>query len=127
MRQVLGEVTIQLGGGAVGYSSDAAFTLVQEINASFFDGPSQFAQDHLRIPGDVNGDRKVDAADYVVWRDSNGPAAEYTEWRCHFGLPAASGSGGAAGAAVPETAALLPLVVAASLIIVCRRRELWGN
>jgi fibronectin-binding autotransporter adhesin len=56
------------------------------------------------VPGDYNGDGKVDAADYVTWRKNpagnGGDPAGYTTWRQNFGLPGA-GSGLDAGA-VPE-------------------------
>ena len=45
------------------------------------------------LSGDYNHDGKVDAADYVVWRKSNGSQSDYNTWRSHFGQPA--GSGGA--------------------------------
>lgn len=38
-----------------------------------------------RLPGDFNGDHFVDAADYTVWRDSNGTREEYELWKAHFG------------------------------------------
>jgi hypothetical protein len=41
-------------------------------------------------PADYNGNGKVDTADYVVWRKSNGPAADYNEWKKRFGEGAAS-------------------------------------
>ena len=56
------------------------------------------------VAGDYNGNGKVDAADYVLWRNG-GPlanevdtpgtvnAADYTEWRARFGNPPGSGSG----------------------------------
>jgi hypothetical protein len=34
---------------------------------------------------DLNGDGYVNAADYVLLRKSNGSAAQYAEWRKHFG------------------------------------------
>ncbi len=34
---------------------------------------------------DLDGDGYVTASDYVLWRKSNGSAAQYTEWRKHFG------------------------------------------
>jgi hypothetical protein len=40
------------------------------------------------IPGDFNGDRVVDAADYTVWRDELAPttgSAGYKCWRVNFG------------------------------------------
>ncbi len=66
------------------------------------------------LPGDYNGNRTVDAADYTVWRNSLGRSdlmpysgadgsgngivgpEDYDVWKSHFGqtLPAPSGSGG---------------------------------
>jgi hypothetical protein len=66
--------------------------------------------------GDYNGDGKVDAADYVVWRKNpaahGGDPGGYNAWRINFG--ATSGGVGALSAyAVPETAgaALMTFVV----------------
>lgn len=66
------------------------------------------------VVGDYNGDHKVDAADYTVWRDHLGqtfnlpnrdPAntgaissADYTSWKNHY----TGGSGSLAAGAVPE-------------------------
>ncbi len=77
------------------------------------------------IPGDFNHDGKVDAADYVIWRDTlnqtgsnlaadadlNGhvDVADYAIWRSHFGQFAGSG---AAAAAVPEPASLALVLLA---------------
>ena len=60
------------------------------------------------VLGDYNNNGKVDAADYVLWRNG-GPlsnevdtpgtvnAADYTEWRARFGNPGSgAGLGGAA-------------------------------
>jgi hypothetical protein len=51
------------------------------------------------LDGDFNGDGTVDAADYVVWRKTDGTQASFNLWRANFGrsLP-----GGGAGGAVPE-------------------------
>jgi hypothetical protein len=62
------------------------------------------------LPGDFNDDGRVDAADYVGWR--NGPAApaDYQTWRANFGAgasAAALGAGGHSAAAIPEPASLL--------------------
>lgn len=70
--------------------------------------------------GDFNGDGKVDAADYVVWRKTgiNGEQG-YADWRANFGSMMA-GVGGAAGAAsVPEPGALAMLV---ALVLVAASR-----
>jgi hypothetical protein len=40
------------------------------------------------VPGDFSGDRRVDAADYVVWRDGLGTTysqADYDVWKANFG------------------------------------------
>jgi hypothetical protein len=77
------------------------------------------------IPGDFNDDGKVDAADYVVWKQNEGAninlpgdttadaivgPAQYSLWQANFGNP--PGSGAAQNAvAVPEPkAALLALL-----------------
>jgi hypothetical protein len=68
------------------------------------------------VPGDYNGDNKVDAADYVLWRKN--PAAHggtpdgYNTWRSNFGTGTGAGSG-VGGAPVPEPASgtLLTLAV----------------
>lgn len=72
------------------------------------------------LPGDYNRDGAVDAADYVIWRNSEGQSvvagsgadgnsdgqitgADFSMWRAHFGQTAGAGSGDIlAGAAVPE-------------------------
>jgi hypothetical protein len=70
-------------------------------------------------PGDYNGNGKVDAADYVLWRNG-GPlqnetetlgsvtSEDYTAWRASFGNPPGAGSGIGAGLTpVPEPSSLL--------------------
>jgi hypothetical protein len=68
------------------------------------------------LVGDYNDNGVVDAGDYVVWRRNDGTAntlpndpiggtvgaAQYDQWRTHFGQPAGSGAGANASAAVPE-------------------------
>jgi hypothetical protein len=81
------------------------------------------------LAGDFNGDGRVDAADYVVWRKYDGTPTGYNTWRAHFGQTAGSGSAGhplgaSAGslsAAVPEPISLgLLLCVIAPLVRVRR-------
>jgi GH35 family endo-1,4-beta-xylanase len=81
-------------------------------------------------PGDFNGDGAVDAADYVVWRSSNGSNtdlradgngdgsindADYAVWRTHFGTT--YGGNALAIAAVPEPSTRLLLIAAVLTVI----------
>jgi hypothetical protein len=86
------------------------------------------------VPGDYNGNGKVDAADYVLW-SNGGPllnevdtpgtvnAADYTEWRARFGNP---GPGAGSSAGVPEPAAMLLALVAAAAVSAGMRRARWN-
>ena len=60
------------------------------------------------LEGDFNGDSVVNAADYVMWRNSNGLPTAYDQWRSQFGMTAASGV--AELQAVPEPAAIALVV-----------------
>ncbi len=89
--------------------------------------------------GDFNGDGKVDAADYVMWRHTLGqPAAfghaadanangiideaDYTIWRNHFGNIGGSGSSLGGGANVPEPASVWLAILAVALMAKRNRR-----
>jgi hypothetical protein len=81
------------------------------------------------LPGDFNGDSKVDAADYVNWRKNEGTFAvmandpyfgtkidqdQYNVWRANFGNTSpGSGSGAGLSGVVPEPGAVLLAVCAA--------------
>jgi hypothetical protein len=77
--------------------------------------------------GDFNNDGKVDAADYVVWRETMGTdVAKYNEWRgafgnVYFGSGSATASG---GGAVPEPATWL-LVVLSTMLMFWPGRRAW--
>jgi hypothetical protein len=72
------------------------------------------------LPGDFNNDGTVDAADYVVWRATDGTQHGYDDWRSHFGQTAGTGATGAASApAVPEPSAIMLLAVGV-LLLSCR-------
>jgi hypothetical protein len=79
-----------------------------------------------QLPGDFNRDGNVDAADYVVWRKSNGAAAtffqradgngsgvvdaaDYAIWRSQFG--AADSPAAAAATSVPEPTAIWLMLI----------------
>jgi hypothetical protein len=88
--------------------------------------------------GDYNGNGVVDAADYVVWRDSldqmvtpagsgadgnaNGTIddADYDFWRARFGNTAPGSASGLGLAAVPEPAALFIALASLPLVTGCR-------
>jgi hypothetical protein len=66
------------------------------------------------LSGDYNNDGVVNAADYVVWRKTDGTPAGYNLWRTNFGRSASIGSGAIANATVPEPATPLLLIFAAA-------------
>ena len=74
-------------------------------------------------PGDFNGDGRVDMADYVMWRHSNGPAAHYNLWRAHYGEPIIGSGKSIDSGAVPEPSSGALLVVASISALSCRRRK----
>lgn len=80
------------------------------------------------LPGDFNGDEKVDAADYVLWRKTDNTANGYDTWRLHFGdIPGSAvfldQNATAQPASVPEPVALWLVLTALTvwfLISACR-------
>jgi hypothetical protein len=85
-------------------------------NVQFFNVP-------VGPAGDFNGDGKVDAADYVVWRNTDGSPAGYDAWRSHFGIGSGAGTASSDAGAVPEPVSMV--LLAAGLVgigVVCRPR-----
>ncbi|HEY2759279.1 MAG TPA: hypothetical protein VGI75_01010, partial [Pirellulales bacterium] len=93
------------------------------------------------VIGDYNGNGKVDAADYVVWRAHLGQnfalpnrdpantgligAGDYASWRNHFGSTAGSGAS-LASSLVPEPSAILLCLMGQSMLVcVARRRRFF--
>jgi hypothetical protein len=85
------------------------------------------------LAGDYNDDGKVDAADYVTWRNG-GPLAnetqtidaitpeDYDEWRAHFGAITVSNQI-PAGDAVPEPTSTIESLMALILHLFFRRKS----
>jgi hypothetical protein len=93
------------------------------------------------LPGDFNRDGSVDAADYVVWRRSNGQSttfftgadgngsgavdtADYNIWRSQFGAPASGSVNSSASVPEPMVARLiLPAFCGFGAILLRARRS----
>jgi len=84
-------------------------TALRVGNISYVTGPDT-------LPGDYNNDGSVNAADYVVWRKTDGMQQGYNTWRTNFGRTSGSGTA-LSGAAVPEPSALLLGALGAALTI----------
>ncbi len=79
------------------------------------------------LDGDYNGNGKVDAPDYVVWRNGDSPdssQAGYDLWRANFGNSAGSGAGLGASSAVPEPGSLGLLLIALAGFQTARNRRI---
>jgi hypothetical protein len=142
------ETTAHFGLGALNGNIDLiriewpASGVVQEFSDV---PPNQFLTIVERV-GDYNGDLRVDAADYTVWRNSLGTSVaagtgadgngdgtvdglDYALWRRSFGMDVvvaggASGSGSIGAATIPEPAAgVLSLLVALLFAVVWTPRE----
>ena len=77
------------------------------------------------LNGDYNGDGKVNAADYVLWRKNpamyGGNPAGYNTWRANFGNPPGSGSAVDTGASVPEpSSGAIFALLAGVAMLACR-------
>jgi hypothetical protein len=97
--------------------------------ATLTDGSQVIAVATPTLPGDFNGDNRVDGADYVVWRKGLGTTYtqnDYIVWRSHFGQTAASGSSlnvTDASPAVPEPSSLVLLLLAVALYVLRSTRN----
>jgi len=71
----------------------------------------------LSLAGDYNDDGVVDAADYVVWRATDGTPDGYNTWRANFGASSGGGSGRIEPSGVPEPTTVV-LVLATSIALI---------
>jgi hypothetical protein len=95
-------------GDVVGWTFSTLFNY-----SSFPDDPLPAAAAVSPLSGDYNLDGVVDAADYVVWRDTLGDPASYAVWRENYGT-AQSGL-----SVAPASASSTPEPASASLLIYC--------
>jgi hypothetical protein len=94
---------------------------VANLNAAFAIDDILFHVVSEGLDGDYNGDNKVDAADYVVWRKSDGSQTGYNLWRANFGATGGAGSeSGSDTSGVPEPVGFI-LVLSAAVGVVVRR------
>ncbi len=85
------------------------------------------------LPGDFNNDGTVDAADYVVWRNTDGTQPGFDQWRANFGTSLGVGSGSAGyplaasaeplSAPIPEPVSIALAAAGFTGWIVCPRRR----
>jgi hypothetical protein len=97
---------------------------------AYFDTlPFNHADPHL--DGDFNYDGRVDAADYVLWRKTDGTQPGYNAWRTHFsenaGDPISATSASVSPTAVPEPASALLFFPAAIALNSLSLRERAGE
>ena len=72
------------------------------------------------LPGDFNGDRTVDAADFLMWRKGlvvPDAQANYDLWRAHFGETLQGGAASSNSAAVPEPGSRAPLLIGVAFFL----------
>jgi hypothetical protein len=107
--------------GAIGSGADFPMTL--------FTGSGLLRVTSVGLPGDYNDDGAVNAADYVVWRKTDGSQAGFQMWRANFGKTLGSGASTLPSPAVtthpavPEPAgALLSIIGWAAAVNIRRRR-----
>jgi T5SS/PEP-CTERM-associated repeat protein len=119
-----------IGSFLVHYGPGSAFNQNQIVLTNF---------ELVALPGDYNQNGRVDAADYVLWRntlsqagvglaaDGNGngqiDSGDYNIWRAHFGQSA--GNGALTGGSVPEPSTLALLILAATGVRLRGRRIAW--
>jgi autotransporter-associated beta strand protein len=89
-----------------------------QFTSSLFTGTGRLQVTTFIAPplqGDYNEDGRVDAADYIVWRKTNGTTGGYNTWRANFGRTSpGTGSGSSTlgdHAAVPEPSTLVILIL----------------
>lgn len=134
---------ITAGGGIVGaFDSIQLPLLPNNLEVGVLYSPTSVMMEiridttSTQLAGDYNGDGRVNAADYSVWRNSLGQSgsglaadgngdthvdnADYDLWKLHFGEVFGGGSGETSLGATPEPSSQLLLVVGLMLLLVGR-------
>jgi autotransporter-associated beta strand protein len=113
-------------GGITGFSADVFRVDTSDFENDFAGGSFNIVQSGSDLllnftsglSGDYNQDGTVDAADYVVWRKTDGSQTGYDQWRTNFGRTAGSGSADhPAGGAPSPSLAVVPEPTATVLAI----------
>jgi hypothetical protein len=116
------EDTLVFSGGTQGFGAQQYQFRIDVSDLLSRNGNFTLRQQPVPLPGDYNRDGTVDAADYVVWRKTDGMPAGYDTWRANFGHTSGSSSVAGANATVPEPKTLAMLIVAAVGIRLRRRQ-----
>jgi len=75
------------------------------------------------LPGDYTHDDRVDAADYVTWREASNAADGYVRWRENFGQTVSSGPP-LGGSNIPEPSAGILLIGGTLITLASWRRRI---
>ena len=98
-------------------STTVLLSVSSQLNGTGFsydiDNIAMQADSEANLDGDYNSDGRVDAADYVVWRKTDGTQTEYDTWRANFGRTV--GNGSQSDATVPEPSAAVLFVLGATI------------
>jgi hypothetical protein len=137
---------ITSSGGTISDAYNALVFALDDGKAYFNINTSAYPSGEIRgflsyVPGDFNDNGVVDAADYVLWRNTLGDVGEglhadannddiitgddYTIWRENFGragLTSGAGSAIVSGTAIPEPSVVLFLATVCGALVTIRAR-----
>jgi hypothetical protein len=98
-------------------NNGADFRIFGGVGTTFYLDLVQVSGAQFPETGDFNADGAVDAADYVVWRKTDGTQQGFNTWRANFGQTAGLGTGigPSSKGAVPEPTSGLLLILGAAV------------
>jgi hypothetical protein len=104
---------------STGAFTQSQFQLATEMVASaWYSAWIDAGSPVLGVYGDYNGDKSVDAADYVAWRKTDNSSGGYDVWLHTYGAIVESGAG---LATAPEPAACCLLAIAMAVVLIACR------